>query len=150
VSDVLNRTRDIFAVLGVTAIVATGLFVVSPSASANGSICNPGCEAQADFRAKKSKKEVLIVHDLEEDGHSGVGVIEVFDQAVGQWLGFDDAAYFNTRGFEQRPKRFKLRIPNGTRVRYQACVGDRDAGDTGLGEFLDCSLGWRYDVAGRR
>lgn len=137
VNTVSTYARGILSLLGATAIVAIGLLVASESAAAKTTVCNRGCEARVTFRPKTKgdpKKETLIVRDLKRDGHSAVGWIQVFDRRVGKFLNLGQAVYFNSRGAGGRPKRVRLPLRNGQRVRYRACVGERREG-----VFFDCS-----------
>jgi hypothetical protein len=140
-----NRTRRTVAVLAASVTVATGLLAVAPSAPAKTSICNPGCAARAVFKSKP-KKERLIVQDKEKDGHSGAAEFQIFDRDLNEWLGLNQAIYWNSRGFGKRPRKYKLPLADGQPVRYRACTGDRDEFESGNGTFFDCG-GWRFDNA---
>jgi hypothetical protein len=60
----------------------------------------------------------------------------------GQWLGSDQAVFWNSNGFHGPPKVFNESIPENTPVRYRACKGERAER-----VFWDCSRYWRYDFA---
>jgi hypothetical protein len=129
-----HRFRKI-ALVGAIALVAA----LAASASAGGgktSTCNPGCEARVIFKPRtngKKGKETLVIRDRAADGHSAVGYFQVFDRRLDEWVGLNDAVYFNSRGAGERPRRVHIQLGNGRRVRYQACVGDRDQD-----VFFDC------------
>ncbi len=130
-----SRRRSIAATVAVAVVVATA--VGAGSAAASGSKCNPGCEAEVEFR---STDEILTVHDQKRDGHSAVGELQVLIK--GEWLGHNQAVFWNSNGFVGPPKVFDEEIPEWTRVRYRACTGERAEG-----EFFDCSRYWRVDIA---
>jgi hypothetical protein len=118
-----------------TLAIAAG--VATDTAAASGTKCNPGCEASMEFR---SRGEIITVHDLSRDGHSAVGELEVY--VNGEWLGHNQATYWNSNGFDGPAERYNESIPDGTPVRYRACKGER-----GENVFWDCSRYWRHDVA---
>jgi hypothetical protein len=130
-----TRRRSAAAVAAAAMVIATA--VIAPSAQASGSKCNPGCEASVDFR---SYGERFIVHDNERDGHSAVGEFQVL--IGGDWLGLNQAVFWNSNRFVGPPEVFNLSVRDGTPVRYRACVGER-AERT----FFDCSRNWRRDEA---
>jgi hypothetical protein len=142
----LKSKRSLVAVLGMTAIVV-GLFVVTPSASASGTKCNPGCEAQAEFR---SHGEHMIVHDYEKDGHSAVALMQQYIDGV--WWNVNTTSgtnghFWNSTGFNHPPVDYNLSISERRRVRYRACKGEANWTHPNGGNTFDCSAHWRYDRA---
>lgn len=119
------------AVLGTA--LAGALVVTAPGASASGSICNDGhCAAKVEF---KSTGEIFVVHDMAPDRKAAVGEIEFF--LSGQW---QTHWVWNTKGYAGPPVSVNYSLPEGTPVRYAACLGES------TGEVYDCSW-WREDTA---
>jgi hypothetical protein len=134
-----SRLRNPLTISLIALAIGT-LLAGAGMARASSTKCNPGCEARADFR---SRGEILTVHDYAKNGHSAVGWLEV--RHNGEWLGFNDTVYWNSKGFRNSARVFNLTIPDGTPIRFKACQGDRDVGQEGT--FFDCSRYWRYDGA---
>ena len=149
----LRSKRSRVAVFGITAMVGAGLLVVAPSASASGTKCNPGCEAQVEFR---SYGEHLIVHDYARDGHSAVALVQqwiVDAWGDGYWVNKNgvygrNGHFWNSMGFDGPAVDYNISIPENRPVRYRACKGESDWYDhPNGGVTFDCSANWRYDRA---
>jgi hypothetical protein len=125
-------------------MAAAGLLAVVPSVSASGTKCNPGCEAQAEFR---SRGEILIVHDYKRDHHSGVAILQFRVGNTWHDAGAFNGYFWNSSGFTAPPTRYNLAFAEGREVRYRACKGDRDGTHPNGGRVFDCSRYWRYDEA---
>lgn len=141
-----KKRRSVLRAFGV-AIVVTGLFAAAPSASASGSKCNPGCEAQVEFR---SKGEILTVHDYARDGHSAVALVQV--RIDGVWFNKNgrygvNGHFWNRSGFDAPPKVYNISIIDGREVRYRACTGEFSSSHPNSGALVECSVNWRYDRA---
>jgi hypothetical protein len=124
--------------LASTVLIGAGALAASTPASADGAVCshNDGCAAEATFQ---SYGEHFTVHDYAPDGHSAVGLLEY-------WNGSTNSPYswvWNSNGYSGSPVTVNYSIPEGRKVRYEACIGDSDAG---TGTITDCS-DWRYDTA---
>ncbi|GGS89129.1 hypothetical protein GCM10010259_53790 [Streptomyces daghestanicus] len=127
------RIRYLAAALGTAGAIGTSLLVGAPTASADGSVCNPGCEAAVDFQ---SYGEVFVVHDY---ASNGVGTIGQFDiKSGGVWYPYDDVV--NAKGYDAAPVTVDYEIAEGTAVRYRACQHNSSKG------AFDCG-GWHTDTA---
>ncbi|MET9834817.1 hypothetical protein ABZ078_37310 [Streptomyces sp. NPDC006385] len=127
------RIRNFTALVGTTGILGATLLFGAPTASADGSVCNPGCEAAVDF---KSYGEVFVVHDYDSNGVGTIGQIDI--RSGGVWVAYDDV--INAKGYDAPPVTVNYEIAEGTKVRYRACQHNSSAG------AFDCS-GWRTDTA---
>ena len=130
-----TRSRNRLAALGATVALTAGLAAPGQPASANGTRCNPGCEAHVKVR---TVKETMTIRDRASDGHSAVGWLQI--RIGSEWLNLNRAIYWNSRGAGGRPRVVPLNLPENARIRYRACVGER-----ALNQFFDCSRKWRYD-----
>jgi hypothetical protein len=120
---------------GLLTVLAASGAAGAPAALASsppGGICNPGCEANVEFR---SHGEVFTVHDYAKDGHSTVGLLDWY--ADGSWHRLD--TLWNSKGFNASPVVRNYSIPEGVKIRYAACLGESPTG-----KIFDCS-GWHRD-----
>ncbi|MFI2641723.1 hypothetical protein [Streptomyces sp. NPDC018610] len=123
-----RRAGKSLALLGAAAaLTLAGALVEAPAASADSSLCNPGCSGAADF---KSLGEKLVVHDYDSDGK---GVIA--------FLYNDYLSYTckNTKGYDAPPVTCDYEFKEGSAVSYQVC-------NLVDGVAVNCS-GWRDDKA---
>jgi hypothetical protein len=127
------RIRYLAAALATAGAIGTSLFIGAPTASADGSVCNPGCEAAVDF---KSYGEVFVVHDYDSNGVATIGQIDI--KSGGVWYAYDDV--INSKGYDAAPVTVNYEIAEGTAVRYRACQ------HSGSNYAYDCS-GWHTDKA---
>ncbi|MET8647371.1 hypothetical protein ABZX69_44760 [Streptomyces sp. NPDC004074] len=108
-----------------------GTVLNAPAAVASGGVCNPGCSANVEF---ESYGEILTVHDYSADGLSAVAEFDTHrDGSISYFI--------NSNGYDAPPKVFNLDLPEGTLVRYRACLTN-----SGSGIYTNCS-GWYNDVA---
>ncbi|WP_405723806.1 hypothetical protein OG607_16070 [Streptomyces sp. NBC_01537] len=125
--------RRSLSVLAATGALAAAAVTFAPSAQADSSICNPGCEAAADFQ---SYGEVFTVHDYDADGYSTVGYIYSYspgDQYTHTCL--------NTNGAAGAAKTCNYEFEEDYLVSYQVCKYK-----TSTGLDYDCS-GVVYDYS---
>lgn len=125
------RTRNFLPLAGVFIALAVGTVLNAPAAVASGGVCNPGCSANVEF---ESDGEILTVHDYSPDGLSAVAEFDTHrDGSI--------SYFFNSNGYEGPPAVFNLDLPEGTLVRYRACLSN-----AGSGIYTNCSS-WYNDVA---
>jgi hypothetical protein len=129
------RIRRLAAVAGLATVLATGVLVDAPMASASGAACNPGCTAYAEF---DSYGEHFTIHDYSADGHPVVGELDTYESGIG-WV--IDSYLIDRNGYAGAPRSENLSIAEGTKVRYRACLYK----DTSPWDY-SCSS-WRSDTA---
>ncbi|MFE2944904.1 hypothetical protein ACFXKG_38595 [Streptomyces sp. NPDC059255] len=127
------RITRLTTLLGITGTLGAALLFGAPTASADGSVCNPGCEAAVDFQ---SYGEIFTVHDYKSDGVGTIGQIDI--RSGGSWVPYDDV--INAKGYNAPPVTVNYSIAEGTPVRYRACQHNSSNGP------FDCS-GWHTDTA---
>lgn len=128
----LRKSVLFLITLPLAALAAT--VITAGPAAADGGVCNPGCAAHVEFQ---SYGEIFTVHDYADDGIGTVGEIEWVDPASGVIFG---SVVMNHNGYYGSPRVQNLDIPEGTRVKYRACLDARPGADP------KCS-GWYRDVA---
>jgi hypothetical protein len=102
----------------------------TPTAGASGGVCNSDCSANVEF---ESSGEHLTVHDYSPDGWSAVALFDTHrDGSV--------AEFWNSNSYDGPAATFNLDLPEGTAVRYKACLGHASTG-----ELSNCS-GWYNDA----
>jgi hypothetical protein len=123
-----------FGLAGIIALAA--LLAVPQVASADGHVTSTNYGATVFFF---SYGEHFEVWDVAPDGHSAVGKIDVFRNR--EWSRVENV--WNSKGYGSNGTKVERNysFPEGTRVRYQACVGE-----SGSGSIFYCS-DWHYDTA---
>lgn len=126
----MKRFGRAFTLYGAATALAVGTAVMAtPTATADSSLCNPGCSASADFR---SLGEKLVVHDYEPDGYGTIGFIYNGSSRKRDCI--------NTKGYEAPPVTCDYSFAEGSEVSYQVCNLTRQ------GLPFNCSV-WHYDRA---
>lgn len=129
------RIRRLAAVAGMATVLAAGVLVDPPMASASGGACNPGCTAYAEFA---SYGEHFTIHDYAADGHAVVGELDTYESGIG-WV--IDSYLIDRNGYAGAPVTENLSIAEGKSVRYRACLYK----DVSPWDY-SCSS-WRNDTA---
>ncbi len=121
---------------GIAAVASLALVMPAPPASADGDVYSTDPSPRGARVVFYSYGEHFYVYDRDADGFSAVGSFQVWGGDA--WYSMSDV--WNTKGSGTREDR-NYSIPEGTRVRYQAC----------LGRWLDHWQGycsdWHYDRA---
>jgi hypothetical protein len=121
-----RRIRRSLSVLAATGALAAAALTFAPSAQADSSICNPGCEAAAEFQ---SYGEVFTVHDYDADGYSTVGYLYSSSPGDEYWH-----TCLNTNGAAGAAKTCNYEFEEDYAVTYYVCKYK-----TSTGLDYDCS-----------